>query len=662
MLDLINDQMNDLIERLNDANYRYHVEDAPILSDQEYDSLLASLKTLEAQHPDLAREDSPTKQVGGALQASFKTITHPNRMMSLDNAFNEEDIEEFEDSIRRALAYEGDLDYLAELKIDGLSINLYYEKGVLIWAATRGNGSQGEDVTINILGVKGFPKRLKNAPESLEVRGEVYLSKEEFQRINKEREEQGEALFKNPRNAAAGTLRNLDPKIAASRNLEAYFYALGSSRDLAVKTQAELLDWLAKQDFRVNPSRNKVASAKDVETLMEAWRAERPKLPYEVDGVVIKVNDLQLQEELGSTSRAPRWAIAYKFPAEEVISQLKDISLQVGRTGKITPVAELEPRILEGTEVARATLHNPGFIKDLDLRIGDRVLIHKSGGIIPEILKVIAAERPKDSEPFEFPMSCPACQEALVVDGANVRCINAFCPAQQSQKIVYFASRTAMDIEGLAGKTIELLVAKGLITGVADLYDLKAEDLKDLEGFGDLSAKKLINSIEKSKEQPLSRLIIALGLPHVGTRTAIAIARAFPSLAALRAASVEDLVALNDIGETTAEAVVEALKEENMQTLLDALSAKGLNPTEASAVTSDKLKGKTFVLTGALSEARNVIQARLESLGARVASSVSKKTDFVVAGENAGSKLAKAESLGVSVLSEDALTDYLETD
>ena len=653
--------MSDLSDRIREANYKYHVEDKPEISDQEYDALLASLRALEAKYPELALPDSPSSQVGAAPKASFKAIEHPHRMMSLDNAFNNQDIEQFEASIRRALAYDGPLEYMAELKIDGLSINLFYEKGILSWAATRGNGAQGEDITFNVLGISGLPRRLKHAPDSLEIRGEVYLSKEEFARINTEREELGEMLFKNPRNAAAGTVRNIDPRVAASRNLEAYFYGMGSSHELSVKTQNDLLRWLEAQGFRVNPNRKVVASVTEIEALMEDWRSKRPGLAYDVDGVVLKVNDLQLQEELGSTSRAPRWAIAYKFPAEEVATVLKAISLQVGRTGKVTPVAELEPRILEGTEVSRATLHNPGFIAELDLRIGDRVLVHKSGGIIPEIIRVITEERPEALVPYQFPKTCPECEALLIEDGANVRCVNPLCPAQQVQKLSYFASRTAMDIEGLAIKTLELLLNQGLIKGIPDLYDLKAEQLQDLEGFAQLSARKLVSNIQKSKEQSLDRLLVALGLPHVGSRTAAVLARAFPSLAALRDASLTDLIALNDIGETTAEAILQALRQPEMQALLDALMAKGLNPQVNAGLSSDLLKGQTFVLTGALSEARPVIQARLESLGARVASSVSKKTDYVVAGENAGSKLSKAESLGVKVLNEQELAAFLES-
>ena len=651
-------QINDLRHRLREANYAYYVEDAPVLSDAEWDSLLNKLKALEAEHPELVTEDSPTQQVGAAPQSSFRTIMHPHRMMSLDNAFNEEDIERFEASIRRSLAFEGELSYLAELKIDGLSINLSYEKGVLVWAATRGNGAQGEEVTLNVWSIGGIPKTLKDAPDVLEVRGEVYLSKAEFTRINTEREEAGEPLFKNPRNAAAGTLRQLDAKVSASRNLQAYFYGVGSHRDIPVSRQSELLDWLKGKGFRVNPHR-KLVAASEVEPLMEDWRALRPTLDYDVDGVVLKVDTLALQEELGATSRAPRWAIAYKFPAEEVATTLLDITLQVGRTGKITPVAELEPRLLEGTEVSRATLHNPGFIQELDLRLGDRVLVHKSGGIIPEIIKVLIDERKGDPEPYSFPEVCPECSEPLIEDGANVRCVNLACPAQQLQRMSYYASRVAMDIEGLAERTIKQLIDANLVGSLPDLYDLRKEDLLDLEGFGEVSANNLLAQLELSKTKPLTRFLVALGLPHVGGRTAAGLARFFGSIAELQDATVEDLVALDDIGETTAQAIYDTLHQTAITDLIAALRERGVDPQAENRITSTALQGKTFVLTGALSEPRDVIKGRLEALGARVASSVSKKTDFVIAGENAGSKLKKAEDLELNVLDENGLSDFL---
>jgi DNA ligase (NAD+) len=652
-------QLNDLKARIREANYKYHVEDAPEISDEEYDALLSQLKQIEADHPDLITPDSPTQLVGDAPQASFKTIRHPTQMMSLDNAFNQSDIERFEASIRRTLAYQGDLEYVAELKIDGLSVNLFYENGTLLWGATRGNGQEGEDITFNILGISGIPKTIKNAPATLEVRGEVYLSKAEFERINAEREELGEPLFRNPRNAAAGTLRQLDAKIVAKRKLQAYFYAVGAPRALAVKTQAGLLEWLDAHGFRVNPSREVVKNADEVEALMERWRKERPKLEYDADGAVIKVNPLNLHEELGATSRAPRWAIAYKFPAEEVATTLKDITWQVGRTGKLTPVAELEPRIIEGTEVSRATLHNPGYIQDLDLRMGDRVLVHKSGGIIPEILRVITDERPDGLKPYVIPTHCPECNSVLEMDGANLRCVNPACPAQQLERIIYWGSRTAMDIEGLAVKTVEQLAQAGLVKGIPDLYDLTKEKLLELEGFAKVSAQKLVDAIQASKTRPLSRLLVALGLPHVGRRTATILERAFPSLEKLQAANANDFEGIQDIGETTANAIYEALHTPFMENLIAELKQRGIDPQAEQVVISDALKGKSFVLTGTLSESRDAVKARLESLGAKVGSSVSKKTDYVVAGEAAGSKLQKAEELGVTVLNEEGLAKLL---
>ncbi len=652
--------VNDLRQRLREANYKYHVESAPTISDEEYDALLNRLKTLEAQHPDLLTPDSPSQQVGAAPQSSFRSIQHPTQMMSLDNAFNEADVERFEASIRRTLAFEGELEYLAELKIDGLSVNLYYENGTLVWAATRGNGRSGEEVTFNLWGVAGIPKRLEAPAASLEVRGEVYLSRSEFARINAEREEAGEPPFKNPRNAAAGTLRQLDVKITASRNLQAYFYGVGSARDLPVGTQAELLDWLNAQGFRVNPKRRLVRSVEEIEALLREWRELRPTLDYDADGVVLKVNSLHLQDELGATSRAPRWAIAYKFPAEEVATTLLGITLQVGRTGKITPVAELEPRLLEGTEVARATLHNPGFIRDLDLRVGDRVVVHKSGGIIPEITQVLTGERLESLEPYAFPTDCPVCHAPLVEDGANLRCVNPSCPAQRSQRISYYASRTALDIEGLAGKTVERLIEAGLVTNIADLYTLRKEDLLGLEGFAEVSAENLLTEIERSKTPSLTRFLVGLGLPHVGQRTAAILARAFGSVEALQDATVEELAALHDIGKATAEAVHDALHQADMVALLAALRERGVRPQAAGQPVAKTLQGKTFVLTGTLQEPRAVVQARLEALGARVASSVSKKTDYLVAGENAGSKLDKAEALSVKVIDETELKQLLE--
>ena len=649
-------QLNDLRDRLREANYQYYVLQDPLINDQEYDSLLRQLIKIEETHPELITPDSPSQIVGDNPQASFRTIKHLQPMSSLDNAFNSEDIEDFETRIARVLASDQNLEYLAELKIDGLSINLRYQDGVLVWAATRGNGIEGEEVTFNVLGIEGIPRRLSNVPTNLEVRGEIYLSKETFEQMNKEREEKDEPLFRNPRNAASGTLRQHDPKVSASRNLQIFAYGVGLPREVGVSTQVDLLAYLTDKGFRINPQQETVKGIENIETLMKCWLDIRPKLEYEVDGVVLKVNDLSLQEELGMTSRAPRWAIAYKFPAEEVATTLLAITWQVGRTGKLTPVAELEPRILEGTTVSRATLHNPEFIAKLDLCLGDRVIIHKSGGIIPEIIKVLTKERPKDSTDYKPPTKCPECQARLAKDGPNLICTNPACSAQIFERIKHFVSRKAMDIDGMAGKTLESLMSAGLIKTIPDLYGLTAEQVEVLEGFAELSAKNLIAQLESSKTHSLEQFIFALGLPHVGERTGRVLARAFPSIPKLTAAKPEDFEALHDIGKTTAEAVYNALHQTSMLSMLQELQDKGVNPkAPENASQGDALKGSSFVLTGTLSRPRNEIKKELENLGARVSSAVSKKTSYLVAGENAGSKLAKAQELGIKIIDEDGL-------
>lgn len=520
-------------------------------------------------------------------------------------------------------------------------------------------------MTFNVLGVPGLPQRLPEAlpgggrvPEVLEVRGELYLSRAEFRRINEERAAAGEPPFKNPRNAASGTIRQLDPRVSAGRKLQVFFYGVAEPRALGVRTQSELLDWLAAAGFRTNPLRARARGIAALEPLIARWTALRSTLDYEADGVVVKVDELALHDELGSTARAPRWAVAYKFPAEEVETTLLGVSLGVGRTGKITPVAELEPRLIEGTEVSRATLHNPGFIAALDLRVGDRVMVHKSGGIIPEVIRVLTEARTAELPPYVFPETCPACGEALIEDGANVRCVNLACPAQVLARLSHYASRGAMDIAGLSTKTLQKLLDKGLIRTIPDLYDLTPEQLTPLEGFGERSAQNLVAAIARSKTQPLERLLVALGLPHVGARTAQLLARAFGSLEALQAADTADLAALPEVGETTARAVHDALQQPALRALIGELRARGVGGG-AAAPRSDRLKGLTFVLTGTLSEPRDRLKERLEALGARVASSVSKKTSFVVAGEDPGSKLDKARALGVPVLDEAGLAALL---
>ena len=654
-------ELNDLRDRLREANYQYYVLQDPLISDQEYDGLLRQLIKIEEAHPELITPDSPSQIVGDKPQASFRTIKHLQPMSSLDNAFNSKDLEDFEARIARVLASDQNLEYLAELKIDGLSINLHYQDGVLVWAATRGNGIEGEEVTFNVLGIEGIPRRLSNVPASLEVRGEIYLSKEAFEQMNKERQEKDEPLFRNPRNAASGTLRQHDPKVSASRNLQIFTYGIGLPREVGVNTQIELLAYLADQGFRINPQHEAVTGIENIEALMKHWLDLRPKLEYEVDGIVLKVNDLSLQEELGMTSKAPRWAIAYKFPAEEVATKLLAITWQVGRTGKLTPVAEFEPRILEGTTVARATLHNPEFIAKLDLRLGDRVIVHKSGGIIPEIIKVLTKERPKDSTNYKPPTKCPECQSGLIKDGPSLVCTNPACSAQVFERIKHFVSRRAMDIDGMAGKTLESLMAAGLIKTVPDLYELTEEQVAALEGFAELSARNLIGQLESSKTRPLEQFIFALGLPQVGERTAKILARAFPSISQLTAAEPKDFEVLHDIGKTTAEVVYNALQQPRMLSILQELQDKGIKPTAPeNATQSSALKGLSFVLTGTLSRPRNELKKELEGLGARVSSAISKKTSYLVAGENAGSKFAKAQELGIKVIDEKGLRELLK--
>ncbi len=652
-------RVSDLRARLREANYRYYVLQDPHLSDAEWDRLFHELRALEAAHPELLTPDSPTQNVGATPQASFSTVRHPHPMMSLDNAFDLAGLEEFEARLRRVLASEDEIDYVAEMKIDGLSVNLLYEDGVLAWAATRGNGAQGEDVTFNVLGIPGLPGRVVGAPARLEVRGELYLSHAEFRRINAEREAAGEPTFKNPRNAASGTIRQLDPKVSAGRKLQAFFYGVAEPYALGVRTQHELIAWLDGAGFRTNPLLERVTGVVALEALAARWNALRGTLGYDADGMVVKVDRLALHDELGSTARAPRWAIAYKFPAQETTTTLLGVTLQVGRTGKITPVAALEPRLIEGTEVSRATLHNPGFIRALDLRVGDAVVVHKSGGIIPEVLRVLREARTGDLPPYTFPETCPVCGEALIEDGANLRCVNVACPAQVLARLSHYASRGAMDIDGLSTKRLQKLLDEGLIRGVPDLYDLTTEQLEPLDGFGKLSARNLVGQIERSKTPPLERFIFALGLPHVGQRTAQLLATAFGSVAGLQAASVETLAALHDVGSTTAQALFDALRQDAMKTMLAELAARGVQPVSRGTPRGDALKGLSFVLTGTLSESRDAVKARLEALGARVGSSVSKKTSYVVAGEAAGSKLEKARTLGVAVLSEEELAGLI---
>jgi DNA ligase (NAD+) len=649
----------ELRAKIKRANDLYYLSDAPEISDAEYDSLMFELKKLEAEHSDLVTPDSPTQKVGTVLGATFAPVKHPNPMTSLDNAFGLADLENFEDRINNVMGVKGvTREYMMELKIDGLSINILYKSGKLVWAATRGDGETGEDVTANVLTIAGIPRSLAQ-PLDLEVRGEVFLSREEFARINAELEETGGALFKNPRNAAAGTLRQKDPSKTAARNLKAYFYALGSHRGLPISTQFGLLEFLAQLGFPVSNQSQVVTGAAGIEAYHEAMTKLRSQLEYDADGSVAKLNDLRLQEEVGFTSRAPKWAIAYKFPAEEVATTLKAITIQVGRTGKITPVAELEPRIVEGSEVSRATLHNEDFIRALDLRIADRVLLRKAGGVIPEIVKVMLEERDASSVPFEFPTTCPACGSPLAKVGAHHFCLNDACKAKEFERIRHFASRDAMDIQGLGDERINQLLEAGLVRDVADLYALRAEQVAALERMGEKSAQKLMDQIASSKTQPLSRVIYGLGMNMVGDKVSNLLERNFADLTAIQNAGLEQFSSIPGMGETIATSIVDGLKLPRIKNLISRLVVAGLTTTSNAKPIGTQLAGMAFVITGSLSKSRDEIQKHLEEMGARVTGGVTKKTNYLIAGEAAGSKLDKAVELGVKVLNETELEALL---
>ena len=653
-------RIRELRDRIRSANDQYYQTDNPDLTDAEYDSLLNELRSLEAQHPDLIAPDSPTQRVGArAVTTAFAAVKHPNAMTSLDNAFSLEDLRSFEEKINNVMGIKDvTRAYVCELKIDGLSINILYKKGKLEWAATRGDGETGEDVTANILTIPSIPTQLPE-PFDLEARGEVYLSREEFAAINARLEEEGGTTFKNPRNAAAGTLRQKDPSITASRNLRAYFYGLGSTRGLPINSQFELLEFLKRMGFPVSDDYALVQGPEGIEAYHQRQLAGRTKLEFDADGSVAKINGLRLQDEIGFTSRAPRWAIAYKFPAEIATSRLLAIAIEVGRTGKITPRADLEPRLIEGSEVSSATLHNEDFIRALDLRIGDQVRVHKSGGIIPEILGVDLAERPADAPAFEFPSDCPVCETPLLKTGAHHFCPNEACPGRNMRNIQYFVSRDAMDIQGLGEKRLEQLVTAKLVRDPADLYLLNVETLAPLERMGEKSAKNLIDQIESSKTRELSRVIAALGIPMVGEKVSVTLEKNFPNLDAVLAGSEEQFAAISGFGPTIAAALARAFQDPRILVLIKRLQAAGVNTTSNVKPIGTQLAGLTFVITGSLSRPRDEISQELEGMGARVTGSVTKKTSYLIAGTEAGSKLEKAQELNVPVLDEAGLTAFL---
>ncbi|WP_117238312.1 NAD-dependent DNA ligase LigA [Thermus sediminis] len=654
-------RVNELRDLIRHHNYLYYVLDAPEISDAEYDRLLGELKDLEERFPELKSPDSPTEQVGARpLEATFRPIRHPSRMYSLDNAFTLDEVRAFEERIERALGRRGPFAYTVESKVDGLSVNLYYEGGILVWGATRGDGETGEEVTQNLLTIPTLPRRLEGVPDRLEVRGEVYMPIAAFLRLNEELEERGERIFKNPRNAAAGSLRQKDPRITAKRGLRATFYTLGLGlEESGLRTQHDLLLWLQEKGFPVEHGFARAVGAEGVEEVYRAWLEERPNLPFEADGVVVKLDELALWRELGYTARAPRFALAYKFPAEEKETRLLEVAFQVGRTGRITPVGLLEPVFLGGSEVGRVTLHNEGYMEELDIRIGDWVLVHKAGGVIPEVLRVLKERRTGEERPILWPEACPECGHRLLREGKVHRCPNPLCPAKRFEALRHYASRKAMDIGGLGEKLIEKLLEKGLVRDVADLYRLGKEDLVGLERMGEKSAQNLLRQIEESKGRGLERLLYALGLPGVGEVLARNLALRFGQMDHLQEASLEELLEVEEVGELTARAILETLKDPAFRDLVRRLREAGVEMA-AKEREGEALKGLSFVITGELSRPREEVKALLRRLGAKVTDAVSRKTSFLVVGESPGSKLEKARALGVPTLTEEALFRLVE--
>lgn len=657
----------DLQNLLNQYSYEYHVQDKPSVPDAEYDRLLRELIEYEEAFPELKTPDSPTQRVGGTILDMFEKVEHRSPMLSLGNAFNEDDLHDFDRKVRQAV---GDkYSYVCELKIDGLAVTLQYEAGYFTRGATRGDGSVGEDITENLRTIKSIPLKLKE-PVSIEVRGEAFMPKRSFEALNKAKDDQGEEPFANPRNAAAGSLRQLDSKLAAKRNLDVFLYAIADLGETGVESHSEGLDLLDRLGFKTNQERKKCSTIEEVLTYIEGWVERRPNLAYDIDGIVIKVDSLQQQEEMGRTAKSPRWSIAYKFPAEEVITTLRSIELNVGRTGVITPTAILDPVRVAGSTVQRATLHNEDLIREKDIKIGDQVVIKKAGDIIPEVVNVLADRRTGEEIDFAMPTECPECNSELVrLEGeVALRCLNPQCPAQIREGLIHFVSRNAMNIDGLGEKVISQLFSEHLIHDVADLYKVTYEQLIGMERMGEKSATNLLKAIESSKSNSLERLLFGLGIRHVGSKAAKTLAQYFETMEALSQAQLEDLTAINEIGEKMANAVVAYFENEEVQLLLSELKKAGVNfsytgPKLAAIETIDSVfAGKTVVLTGKLHQmGREEAKEKLEALGAKVAGSVSKKTDLLIAGEDAGSKLTKAESLGIDVWDEDRLITELKS-
>ncbi|MGY3761764.1 NAD-dependent DNA ligase LigA [Granulicatella adiacens] len=662
---MIQQRIEQLKEQLNRWSHEYYVEDQPSVTDAEYDKAYHELLDLEKEHPELVTADSPTQRVGGEVLEQFQKVTHTNPMLSLSNAFSKEDLEEFDARLRELTNRA--IEYVCELKIDGVSLALKYQDGQLQYGATRGDGTTGDDITENVRTIKSVPLSLKE-PWNIEVRGECYMPKKSFVALNQTREEEGIKVFANPRNAASGSLHLLDSKIVAKRNLSVFLYSSPSVEELDVSTQEELLEKMAEIGFVTNPERLKCQTIDEVWNYIETIGAKRQDLPYEIDGMVIKVNDFAAQEEIGYTVKAPRWAIAYKFPAEEAQTVVRDVEWTVGRTGVVTPTAVMDPVQLAGTTVRRASLHNIDLMKERDIRLEDTVVIHKAGDIIPEVTRVIFEKRPATSQPYEFPTTCPVCHEKLehLEDEVAIRCLNPKCPAQLTEGMSHFVSRNAMNMSGIGPSIIKQLFEEGLVLDVADLYKLTLDQLLALDKIQQKSAENILEAIENSKANSLERLLTGLGIRHVGTKAAKELAQHFGNMKALQEASIEQLLEIDGLGDIIAYSVKTYFEQSSVQELIQELQDRGVNMSylgktkEDSEASGHILSGKTVVLTGTLEQlTRQDAKEKLESLGAKVTGSVSKKTDVVIAGHSAGSKLDKANALGIEVWSEQQFLDSL---
>lgn len=658
----IKTRMDELIDQINYHSNKYYNDDAPEISDYEYDNLMKELIKIEEENPQIKRADSPSSRVGGKPLDKFTQITHKIPMLSLSNAYSDKDLKDFDKRVRELA--DDSVEYVVEFKIDGLSVGLTYKNGVFEKGATRGNGVVGEDITENLRTVKTIPLKI-NDTEEVVVRGEVYISKENFEKINELQEEQGLQLFANPRNLAAGTLRQLDSKLTAKRPLDIFIFNLEYIENTNLKSHSESLEYLKNLGFKVSTDYKVCSDIEGVIKHIEYWTENRSKLPFEIDGMVIKVNDLQQRDIMGYTAKSPRWAIAYKFPAEQKKTKLIDIIVEVGRTGTITPTAILEPVRLAGTTVSRATLHNEDYINEKDIKIGDTVLVQKAGDIIPQVVQVVKDDRDGNEIEFKFPDKCPVCSEPTVrLEGeAAVKCINISCPAQIRRGIIHFASRDAMNIEGLGESIVGLLLDNNIIKDIADLYYIKKEDVINLERMGEKSAENLIKAIEKSKQNELYRLINGLGIKYIGVKGAKVLAKSFDSLDEIINADAVQLTNLEEFGDIMANSVVEFFKEEKNMTVINKLKEAGVN-TESIKNKDESIvnifEGMKIVLTGTLPTLkRNDAKEMIEARGGKATSSVSKSTTFVLAGEEAGSKLTKANELGVKVIDEAKFLDIL---